>query len=250
MDDFLANRCRLKDMPTWLHLARSQTPPWHACTTCNVFVQRKRRRTDKGRRILLPMVKLLRYIVSGGATCKPDRRSMLACLAALVEQMPSNPLLQLFGPKLQDAARRLAEAPWAQHETLVATMFCEHNGFPVFFADHRLARNIRRRVNTSAMLLRHTGQQCRYCCGEAASASSYAYALLRGSSSVDAALQELERQRGLLAYITCYCTNCARVSVISYAHDSAQPYASGMPSSEAYYLHQLSLAENVYQLLQ
>ena len=67
--------------------------------------------------------------------------------------------------------------------------------------------------------------------------------------SVDAALQQLERESGLLAYVTCYCTNCARVSVLSYTHDSMQPYASHMPSLEAYYLHQLQLAVNVRQLL-
>ena len=242
-EEFLARRCGLSRLPVILDLARALTPPWQACTLCNIFVQRKRRRRDAGGPVVTPMVKLLRFVVSGGATSKPDNRSMQACLRALCHEFPSNPLLQLFGSKLQHSVQRLHSA--SKRLELVPRLFWEHNGHPTFFADHNTARNIRRHLKTSTLVRQE--DTCRHC-SPTEHSSSYATQMTL-EHSLEAQLTAVEKRHGLLSYITCYCSNCAQISVLSYAHDCAQTAGSKMPSADAYYTHQIHLAVNIAQLL-
>ena len=247
MEPFLANRCGLRRMPVLLDLARLQVPPWHTCNQCNVFVQRKRRRS--GGTVQTPLVKLLRYIVSGGATCKPDGRSMSACLQTLSE--PHNPVLELFGVKLKHAVEKLT-AEGSKRRDTVPRLFWEHNGQPIFFSNRRAARNVRRHMDTEALMRVREDNACRHCAPQGPTGTNYALVLAREGRCLEEGLLKLEREKGMVPYVSTFCSACARVSVLSYQHDCALTRRMGiqpMPDEATYYTHQLCLAERVEQLL-
>ena len=242
LERFMQHTCKACAM--LLALARNLDNPWHTCCQCNTFVQRKR---SKVGRQTLPMEKTLRYLLSGGATCKPDCRSMELCLNALLQDFPTNPLFQLFGLVLRDLVHTLQQSTTTRQisksKSIVPLLHWRQNGCQPLLQSRKVAKRLRKELGGA--MPPHNDETfpspCRHCCKEPPHPPMACSALL------PAELRQIEEQEQVVPNVTAFCLQCRHISVLSFAFDSAtrsQPFAT----ATAYYTHQVGLFRNVKSL--
>jgi len=237
---------------------------------------------------VLPMFVALQYILSGGCTQSPCFKMLKHCVESLCHRFPTNPILQakngnLYLERVFERMQLIAKQwnvffkhPKANNEDFICIARWLAEGSQTFMIDSNLSRKMRKIMENTpefktwwservppALACRHhltVGQpmigklmQMHVAPQEIKEKASYSMVLAHESFfPVIPILEEMktniEKVPYVLDQVSCFCTRCNKVSVLSYEYDVILKRVAGgwgiSPFREIYYDGMVRKAKN------